>query len=1207
MGNADFVIRIADFVIGNSDKTESVFACGFISGVNPQNPVPMKRTTTLLARYAALALYLGAPLLAMAQMYVNKEWSETIGLPANLDWSASALDTQGNLFVVGNTLAGPGNPDVLVSKYDRDGDLLWQQQYHGNTDGEDYGTAVATDQLGNCYVAATVSNTATTFDVAALKFNPQGTLVWHTEWNGAANLYDVPSSIALDGNGSVYVAGTTYSTSSNPDYLLIKLNDSGSIQWASSYDYAGFPDVATGVTFDPLMDPVVTGGSASTATAWDYATIRYNKVTGTQSAVNRVEVPGVNMANANAFARDNGGNLYITGYSEANGNKDIQTVKIDNTFTLAWVRNFDGEGLEDMGRAIGPDNQGNVYVAGHTHKANGGSDFITIKYDSAGTALWQQRYRARNDEWKAEATKLAVTSDGGVIVVGTVFDGVKDNFMTIKYSAEGKLEWEKEYDGLNGDDKAMGVNLNSDGKVYVNGISGSGASATYTTVKYSYLKKDNGVVYDDDGNPYCMDNELIVKFRPNVVNTQVVNDRGWEYGELPKVVGDSLAMAIGKKLGVGNGGTRLKTFKIFMRLTTADSVSTTRLGEAEPMYAHWSTFLLEIPDQLDLVTARDSLSTLPDVIEYAEPNHLYTQNSLPNDTYLNQQESLVPDFGYPDASINCEPAWGIQTGRDYIKVGVVDAPIYWSHEDFGDGTYNGSKIEGGWDFANNTHISNNANPLDSHGTGCAGIIGALRNNGTGVAGIAGGDVDGAGNTGVALISLGIFNDNGDAVAATVIAGAVVEGSTDFNGSYGYGCDVLNNSYGGGPYNITMNNAVRTCWRNKCVFVASRGNDGNSNVQYPAGYGGDPWVLSVGASGTDGAWKNTTNGDNWWASSFGNNVDVIAPGTTEIITSIENPNAQFGLCSPISPGYECFNGTSAAAPHVAGVAALMMSEHHVNNGAPNNMACEDVENLIQRTATDMGSPGYDDHNGWGRLNAGAAVQGVERPYYTVFHSTTPNSTQQTTFANQNVIIQNNAGGLANGWYNADRVQVIHTYLNVFSPTTQILDHWERSSSAVGYSAANPIDGSTWGNYSFSIVSNVASVSVITNCWHVNYNAGGSAIDQWIPAPPGSLTTAYSLYLYDPSAVGIEEEDVSGQAVVLFPSPADDVLNILLNLDGNEMMPLEVIDVTGRVVIKEQVRARHGSLRQVPVANLSQGTYALRLGNGKGSIVKRFIKR
>ena len=206
----------------------------------------------------------------------------------------------------------------------------------------------------------------------------------------------------------------------------------------------------------------------------------------------------------------------------------------------------------------------------------------------------------------------------------------------------------------------------------------------------------------------------------------------------------------------------------------------------------------------------------------------------------------------------------------------------------------------------------------------------------------------------------------------------------------------------------------------------------------------------------------------------------------------------------------------------------------------------------------------------------------------------------------MIIQNNAGGLANGWYNADRVQVIHTYLNVFSPTTQILDRWERPSSANGYSAANPIDGSTWGNYSFSIVSNVASVSVITNCWRVNFTSGGSTVNQWIPAPPGSLTTAYSLYMYDPMAVGVEEVDATDEAVVLFPTPADEVLNILLNLDVNELMPLEVIDVSGRVVFKDQVRAGQGVLHQIPVARLSQGTYALRLGVGDRSIVKRFIK-
>lgn len=1172
---------------------------------NPQ----VKRLVNLLGTFAF-------SLVATAQMYVNKEWVETTGLPDNLEWTASTFDALGNVIVVGNTLVAPGNPDVLITKYDREGVLLWQQTYGGTAGAQDYGVAVVADGVGNVFVAAAATNTSTALDIVVLNYDANGTLIWSTPWNGPTNLMDAPSCIALDPSGNVYAAGSTFNTLTNPDYAIVKLNAGGALQWSATYDYAGFADVATGIEFDLLNDPVVTGGSANAVNAWDYATVRYNKVSGNQSGVNRVSIPGVGLDNALAFTRDNAGSLFITGYRETAGNKDIQTVKLNSTFGLAWVQNYTGQGLEDIGKAIGGDNLGNVYVTGHTRKTNGGSDFITIKYGPTGTVLWEQHYQARNDTWIAEANKLAVTNDGGVIVTGTIFDGTSRNFMTVKYSADGKLEWEKEYDGLNGDDKSLDLLADGNGNVYVSGLKSTGGGAEYATVKYTYLKKDNGNVYDGNGDPYCVDNELIVKFRPDVVNPAVVDDQGWEYGDLDKVIGTALTAQIEAALGLATGGKRLQAFKIFRRLTTAEQYSTTRLGEQEPMYEHWSTFLVTIPDPLDLVVSQGNLSTLPDVIEYAEPNHLYKQHALPNDTYLNQQESLVPNFGSLNANINCEPAWDVQTGRDYIKVGVVDAPIYWTHEDFGDGTYNGSKIEGGWDFSSNVHISNNANPLNSHGTGCAGIIGALRNNGTGVAGIAGGDVDGVGNSGVALISLGIFNDAGTAVAANVIAGAIVEGSTDFNGSYGYGCDVLNNSYGGGAYNITTSNAVRTCWRNKCVFVASRGNDGVSSVQYPVGYGGDPWVLSVGASGTDGGYKNTTNGDNWWSSNYGNNVDVVAPGTTQIITTTENPNAPIGLCPPLSSGYECFNGTSAAAPHVAGVAALMMSEHHVNNGAPNNLACEDVEGLMQRFATDISGAysggfnygaGYDDYNGWGRANAGAALQGIDRPFYTVFHSSTPNSTQQTTFANQNVIIQNNAGGLANGWYNADRVQVIHTYLNVFSPTTQIIDRWERSSSAVGYSAANPIDGSTWGNYSFSIVSNVASVSVITNCWHVNYTSGGSTVNQWIPAPPGSLTTAYSLYMYDPSAVGVEEAALPDEALVLFPTPAEEVLNILLNLDGNDLLPMEVIDVAGRVVFKEQVRAGRGVLHQIPVENLSQGTYALRLGSSNASLVKRFIKR
>lgn len=1150
----------------------------------------MKRTTTHWLTHAAMVTCASVAFQAAAQTYVNKEWSNSTGLPGTIDWTATAVDQQGNMFVVGNTQVGPGNTDVLVSKYNRDGELLWQQGHHGNAEADDYGVAVTTDGTGNCFVAAAVSNIGTSFDVAIMKFNPDGTMVWHTEWNGSANLHDVPSSIAMDGAGNIYVAGTTYSTESNPDYLLVKLNAQGALQWSASYDYAGFPDIATGISFDLLMDPVVTGGSASAATAWDYATIRYNKVTGVQNGTNRVVVPGVNMANALGFVRDNGGNLFITGYSEADGNKDIQTVKIDNAFTLAWVRNFDGEGMEDMGKAIGADNMGNVYITGHTHKANGGSDYITIKYNANGDVLWQQRYRARKDEWKAEATKLAVTSDGGVIVVGTIFDGQKTNFMTIKYNPDGKLEWEKEYDGLNGDDEAKDVRLSVDGKVYVTGTSGTGTNATYSTVKYSYLKKDNGIVYDDNGQPYCMDNELIVKFRPAIVNTDIVDDQGWQYGELQKVVGDSIAQVIMRKLGIDPNGKPLIAFKIYKRLTTADSISISRTGNEVRVPKFWSSFLLQLDHGLDLVAAKDSLSQLTQYIDYAEVNGLGTYTSVPDDPYFSIfQGSLIPNVNYPNASINLDGAWDVQTGKPYVKVGVYDDPVYWAHEDFGDGSYSGSKVKG-YDYYHGTDLSNVNDPPNSHGTAVAGVIGALRNNGTGVAGIAGGDVEGDGNTGAALYSMAIFSNNSLA-PATAIANAVEEGAS----SFGYGLHVQNHAWAISADLAELHTAIIYCFQNECLFVAGRGNSGTDQIYFPACTSWGDWVLAVGASGT--------NGLRYPSSSYGLYMDLLAPGALEIVGTTQYANHPFTWTScGLNGQYSCFNGTSAASAHASGVAALLMSEYNVQNGRDHDLAPDDVTYLLEEYATDLTeypyAPGYNSQSGWGRIDATNTMDHILWPHYEVFHSGSPNTTSQSSLGSGLLTLTYPINGLSPGNYTANKVQITHTYTATFSPSTQVLGQWPRYSGTVGfnYNAAY-LDGRPYANYTFNVTGNTVQVTAVTATYQIN--------GQWYPAAPADVKTAFSLHLYDPDFDAIDENSTDW-SMVMFPNPAMDELHLYFNNDHAARFRYEIFDVSGRLVRDTDLGIRTVLQETLPIGDLANGTYTLRLWKGNDRINRPFVK-
>ena len=370
----------------------------------------------------------------------------------------------------------------------------------------------------------------------------------------------------------------------------------------------------------------------------------------------------------------------------------------------------------------------------------------------------------------------------------------------------------------------------------------------------------------------------------------------------------------------------------------------------------------------------------------------------------------------------------------------MDAPIYWANPDFGDGTFAGSKIAGGWDYFNNVNISNVTNPASSHGTACAGILGALRNNSIGVAGIAGGDVA-QGNTGVSLYSFGIFNGNTSA-PASAIATAITQASS----STGYGCNLLSNSWGGFLASPLIQSAVKNSWLNKCVFFASRGNNGNTGLNYPATYS-DDWVISVGASGTHGKYKDSLNGDNWFASSYGRDMDLIAGGTTQIVTSTQNPSAAFvwqNGCTRSNSNYGCFSGSSSACPHAAGVGALMLSKHNTINGYPNNLAPEDVEFLLQKYSSDVVDSalgygvGYDQKNGWGLLNAGAVMSMINSPHYQVFHPTADFVSDTLLDDTVQIQIQTPMYGLGNGYYYAKLYRHTEIYNDVFALTTQVLD-------------------------------------------------------------------------------------------------------------------------------------------------------------------------
>ncbi|HET6615299.1 MAG TPA: Ig-like domain-containing protein, partial [Dehalococcoidia bacterium] len=257
----------------------------------------------------------------------------------------------------------------------------------------------------------------------------------------------------------------------------------------------------------------------------------------------------------------------------------------------------------------------------------------------------------------------------------------------------------------------------------------------------------------------------------------------------------------------------------------------------------------------------------------------------------------------------------------------------------GSGTGGVVKEASWFDLAGSTYASagtsgsaTNVSPRDDegHGTFVSGIVGAESNNGAGAAGVC---------WGCKIMPVKVLGSTGTGSTAAVAAG--IDWAVD------HGADVINLSLSSSSSTQTMLDAVNYAWNNGVVVVAASGN-ANSSVAYPAKYAN---VIAVGATDSNGARATFSN--------YGPELDVVAPGDTVLSTT----GTGFGD----SGGWYGFgSGTSFSSPHVAGVVGLLIS-HGITDK-------NDIADALTSTATDDGTPGFDNQYGWGIVDAASALTG-----------------------------------------------------------------------------------------------------------------------------------------------------------------------------------------------------------------------------------------
>ena len=315
----------------------------------------------------------------------------------------------------------------------------------------------------------------------------------------------------------------------------------------------------------------------------------------------------------------------------------------------------------------------------------------------------------------------------------------------------------------------------------------------------------------------------------------------------------------------------------------------------------------------------------PDVA-YAEPNYKVKAQRIPNDPYY--------AFQWGVRAISADKAWEKvnPVRRANVTIAIVDSGVNANHPELRD------HLTAGYNF-----VANNQDTSDKfgHGTHVAGIAAAATGNGAGIAGVAGGS---------RIMPVKVLDDEGNGSDADIIRG--IKYAVD------HGAQVINLSLGGPDPSAGIQDAVDYAVDRGVSVVAAAGNE-SGPIDMPGNCRG---VISVGAVDPNEQSASYSN--------FGPRLDVVAPGTGILSTYLGNGN---------SSSFTYLSGTSMAAPFVTGVVALLKA------AAP-DLAPAAVTEILHKSATDLGPAGFDEHYGYGLINAAKAV---DLAYETSFKNIPPN--------------------------------------------------------------------------------------------------------------------------------------------------------------------------------------------------------------------------
>ncbi|MFA5032115.1 MAG: S8/S53 family peptidase [bacterium] len=488
-------------------------------------------------------------------------------------------------------------------------------------------------------------------------------------------------------------------------------------------------------------------------------------------------------------------------------------------------------------------------------------------------------------------------------------------------------------------------------------------------------------------------------------------------------------------------------------------------------------------------------------ISFVEPNRVGVLEATPNDP-------LFGTYQWDKVSMNCPAAWDYGVGNTSISIGIIDCGIDYTHEDLVD-RFTTTK---GYDY-----VSGDNDPApgtgEQHGTACAGIAAATINNSKGIAGVA--------------------NARLYALRAATTGVDVAKVAQSIQWCIDNGVKIISMSLSFDNSDATLQTKCDAAWTAGIILFAASGNNGQEVTRYPAGYSS---VIAVGSIDTFSARSSFSN--------YGSYLDLVAPGGTHA----GGAQTQDIACPIPGNQYTTGYGTSFATPNAAGAAALIWS-------LKSSLTNQQLRTLMENTATDLGTAGWDKQYGNGKVNIAAALAGG------------------TIAPDTGIINVQNQGG-ATADLDVSNITYKSSWVQSVSPKTFTV--------SVGSSQAVTIivQGSLHTGYYYD------TLSIISNDTHNPYKV------------PLILRVG---------DVGIEESEASIQRFdfKVSPNPTSKFVFVNFNIPASSNVTLKLYDATGRMVktIVDNSKFSGDYNAKISTSGLSSGIYFVSLKAGDTRISKK----